>query len=92
MKKVIFLLLSFFALTATSLSAQNPIPSWNVPVYFRANFHESPFADANQPKSARKNTNDYLVVPVTNLPAGGYLCSIIQNDKPIQSARFIVVK
>jgi hypothetical protein len=39
-----------------------------------------------------ENTNDYLVVPVTNLPAGGYLCSIIQNDKPIQSARFIVVK
>ena len=34
-----------------------------------------------------ENSNDYLVVPDTNLPAGGYLCSIIQNDKPIQCAR-----
>lgn len=39
-----------------------------------------------------ENTSDYLVVPVTGLPAGGYVCTISQNNRPVQSARFIVVK
>ena len=41
---------------------------------------------------SKPEVTDLTIVPVGNLPAGGYLCSIIQNDKPIQSTRFILVK
>lgn len=53
MKKIIFILLLFFAFTANSLNAQNPIPSWNVPVYYRANFMETAKMNTSFTKNSR---------------------------------------
>ena len=53
MKKIILLLVFFLAMTPGLLKAQNPIPSWNVPVYFRANFQELNKGISNQSKASR---------------------------------------
>jgi len=40
MKKVVYLILFLIGIGMTRVSAQNPIPSYNVPVYQYANFQE----------------------------------------------------
>ncbi len=41
MKKILVLLFLISTIWLAEVKGQNPIPSWNIPVYHRANFQET---------------------------------------------------
>ena len=37
-------------------------------------------------------TRDILVIPLTGIPSGNYLCSLRMGNKPVQNVKFIIIK
>jgi hypothetical protein len=46
----------------------------------------------NLKKLNLKNTHDWLVVPLQNLPGGPYICCLRTGNKTVDSVKFILVK
>ncbi len=47
---------------------------------------------ARQLTSSLNSTQDFLVIPLSGIPSGNYICSLRVGGKPLQNVRFVVIK
>lgn len=65
MKKITFLLTILLFISGFSVTAQNPIPSWNVPIYYVANFQEA-VKDSKVPSATKGKRTMYIKAKSTD--------------------------